>query len=121
MTLLKTLRARLTVWYVGALTLTLSAFAILLYASLSRTLYRHHDAELLDDSGRIARLLTNVPLSETSVARALTDLDTIPALLMVRDHRGDLIYRSPVLQVAEPSIGHHEALIHAAAAAPRDP
>ena len=41
------LRARLTVWYVSALTLTLSAFAMLLYVSLSRTLYEHHDHELL--------------------------------------------------------------------------
>ena len=41
------LRARLTFWYVSALTLTLSAFAILLYASLGRTLYQHHDHELL--------------------------------------------------------------------------
>lgn len=40
---------------------------------------------------------------------------------MVRNDRGDLIYRSPLLQVAEPSIGHHEALIHAAANGPRDP
>ena len=34
---------------------------------------------------------------------------------MLRDSRGELIYRSPVLQVLEPNIGRHEALIHAAA------
>lgn len=40
---------------------------------------------------------------------------------MVRDSQGNLIYRSPFLQVAEPTIGQHEALVHAAAHAPRDP
>ena len=40
---------------------------------------------------------------------------------MVRDGSGELIYRSPLLQVAEPSIGHHEALIHAAAKATTEP
>jgi signal transduction histidine kinase len=40
---------------------------------------------------------------------------------MVRDGSGELIYRSPLLHVAEPSIGHHEALIHAAAKATTAP
>lgn len=117
----ETLRARLTLWYVAALTLTLSAFAVLLFGALSRTLYQHHDQELLADGHRVARLLAGVPLSENAIAQALRDLDSVPPLLMVRNHAGDLIYRSPVLQVVEPSIGRHEALVHAAAHAPRDP
>ena len=121
MTAANTLRARLTFWYVGALLVALSAFAVLLYAWLGRTLYRHHDAELLATSGRIAQLLADVPLEESAVAAALRTIDPSPRLLMVRNDRGDLIYRSPLLQVAEPSIGHHEALIHAAANGPRDP
>lgn len=40
---------------------------------------------------------------------------------MVRDQTGRLLYRSPVLQVAEPTIGEHAALIHAVANASREP
>ena len=116
-----TLRARLTLWYVAALSLALSAFATLLYVWLGSTLYRHHDGELRTNSERIARLLASVPLSESAIATALKDIDAAPRLLMIRNGQGELIYRSPVLQVAEPTIGHHEALIHAAAHAPRDP
>ena len=117
----ETLRARLTLWYVAALSLALTAFAILLYAWLGSTLYRHHDGELRTNSDRIARLLVDVPLSEPAIATALKGIDAAPRLLMVRDGRGELIYRSPLLQVAEPTIGQHEALVHAAAHAPRDP
>ena len=45
--LIKTLRARLTVWYLLTLALTLGLFTVLLYLALSRTLHRHHDDELL--------------------------------------------------------------------------
>src|SRR5215212_2328271 len=111
------LRAKLTCWYVSALTLALSAFAALLYASLSRTLYQHHDHELLTDGERVARLLSATTLSEQAVATALRVAEGLPPFLMIRNGSGELIYRSPLLQVAEPSIGHHEALIHAAAKA----
>ena len=117
----ETLRARLTLWYVGALAVALTAFAVLLYAWLGSTLYRHHDAELRTNSDRIARLLTNVPLNESAIATALRGIDAAPRLLMVRNGNGELLYRSPLLQVAEPTIGQHEALVHAAAHAPRDP
>lgn len=118
---LDTLRARLTWWYVVALTLTLSAFAALLYAWLGRTLYRHHDSELLEDAGRIAILLRHTPLNDQAIEHEIATLDSAPRLLMVRNGEGELLYRSPLLRVAEPTIGHHEALIHAAAHAPRDP
>jgi signal transduction histidine kinase len=111
----------LTLWYVGALSIALAAFAILLYAWLSRTLYRHHDHELLASADRVGHLLQRVPLDEDSIARAIAVLDTPPRLLMVRGQAGELIYRSPVLQVAEPTIGQHEALIHAVATASRTP
>jgi signal transduction histidine kinase len=118
---LDTLRARLTWWYVIALTLTLSAFAALLYVWLGRTLYRHHDSELLEDAGRIAILLRQTPLDEQAIEHAIVTLDSAPRLLLVRNGDGELLYRSALLRVAEPTIGHHEALIHAAAHAPRDP
>ena len=84
-TVTNTLRARLTFWYVSALLIALSAFAILLYVRLGRTLYRHHDAELLTTSGRVAELLADVPLNETSLAAALRTIDPPPRLLMVRN------------------------------------
>ena len=116
-----TLRARLTLWYVAALSLALTAFALLLYVWLGSTLYRHHDSELRTNSERIARLLADVPLNEPAIASVLKRIDAPPRLLMIRNMQGELVYRSPVLQVAEPTIGHHEALVHAAAHAPRDP
>ena len=116
-----TLRARLTAWYVAAVSLTLTAFAILMYVWLSGTLSRHHDPELLATADRIARLLQGVQLDESHVAAAVTALEGRPRLLMVRDNSGDLIYRSPLLAVAEPTIGHHEALVHAAMMGPTAP
>ena len=108
-------------WYVAALGLTLSAFAMLLYLWLGHTLYQHHDHELLDDAERVSGVLAGVPLDEPSIDHALASLYGAPRLLMIRNSVGELVYRSPVLRVAEPTIGQHEALIHAAAHAPRDP
>ena len=107
-----TLRARLTAWYVAAVSLTLTAFALLMYVWLSGTLLRHHDPELLAAADRIARLLQGVPLDEAHVASAIGALEDAP-LLMIRDGSGGLIYRSPMLALAEPTIGQHEALVHA--------
>ena len=108
-----TLRARLTAWYVAAVALTLTTFALLMYVWLSGTLSRHHDPELLATADRVARLLQAVPLDEAHVASAIGSSDVAPRLLMVRDAAGELIYRSPMLALAEPTIGHHEALVHA--------
>lgn len=108
-----TLRARLTAWYVAAVTLTLTAFALLMYVWLSGTLSRHHDPELLATADRVARLLQDVPLDEAHIASAIGASEGAPRLLMVRDGAGELIYRSPRLALAEPTIGHHEALVHA--------
>ena len=117
-----TLRARLTFWYVSVLTLALAVFAALLYAWLGRTLYQHHDQELLADADRIAHALVRTPLNQDSIERALNRTEGgSQQLLLIRDHQGELVYRSPLLQVAEPTIGHHEALVHAAANAPQDP
>lgn len=116
-----TLRARLAVWYVLALTFTLTTFAALLYVWLAQTLYRHHDAELRADAVRLARLLGTVPVSQEPIAQALRDADSVPGMVMVRGEHGDLMYRSPLFQVAEPGIGRHEALVHAAMQAPSRP
>lgn len=117
----ETLRARLALWYVLALTLTLTAFAFLLYTWLSQTLHRHHDAELAAIAIRLSDTLSTVPVGQEPIADALRAIDSLPRMVMVRNRRGELIYRSPLLQVAEPTIGEHEALVHAAVHAPSDP
>lgn len=116
-----TLRARLTAWYVAAVALTLAAFAVLMYVWLSGTLSRHHDPELLATADRVARLLQDVPLDEAHVTSAIGTSDAAPRLLMIRDASGELIYRSPMLALAEPSVGQHEALVHAATMGPTTP
>ena len=116
-----TLRARLAVWYVLALTFTLSAFAVLLYIWLAQTLHRHHDAELRANAIRLARILSTVPVAQEPIAHALRLADSVPRMVMVRSGHGELIYRSPLFEVAEPTIGRHEALVHAAMQAPSEP
>jgi signal transduction histidine kinase len=112
---IKTFRGRLTLWYVAALASTLVLFAALLYAALSRALYRHHDAELASAASRLQRALEGVTLDEGSLGGALAALAADGALVMVRDRFGEVRYRSAVLQINEPNIGRHEALVHAAA------
>lgn len=104
-----------------ALTLTLSAFSILLYLWLAQTLYRHHDSELRTHALRLASILSAVHLDQDDIAQTLRGTDSVPRMIMVRGGHGELIYRSPLLQVTEPSIGRHEALIHIAALAPSSP
>ena len=116
-----TLRTRLALWYLVALTLTLTAFAFLLHAWLSQTLHRHHDAELEVNALRLSDVLSAVPVDQERVGQALRAIASVPPMLMVRNRQGELIYRSPLLQVAEPTIGQHEALVHAAVYAPSDP
>lgn len=117
----ESLRARLTFWYLSALAVALSTFALLLYGWLGQTLYRHHDADLEANAARITRALVGVATVEPAVAQALRTIDAVPRMTMVRGREGELIYRSPLLQVAEPTIGRHEALVHAAAHAPAAP
>jgi signal transduction histidine kinase len=112
---INTLRARLTLWYVAVLTCTLILFTALLYAALSRALYRHHDAELASAAEQLQATLVGIPLDESAVDGALATSRDGDSLVMVRDHLGELRYRSAVLQVSEPNIGRHEALVHAAA------
>ena len=112
---INTLRARLTLWYVAVLTCTLILFTALLYAALSRALYRHHDAELASAAGQLQATLAGIPLDEAAIDRALAASRDSDSFVMVRDQQGELRYRSAVLQVSEPNIGRHEALVHAAA------
>ena len=110
---MKTLRARLTVWYIAIVTGALVLFAALLYGWLARTLYAHHDHELLDDAARLAQVLdaTAEPLQ---LLASLDSSQRVGPLLMVRDSSGSTVFRSARLASSEPDIGEHTALQHAA-------
>ena len=108
------LRGRLITWHLGILALSLVLFSVLLHQSLSRSLYRHHDAELATEADRLARALAGTDFSQGAAAPALDSPQVVEQLVIVRNPQGDMLYRSPLLQVSEPNIGQHEALVHAA-------
>ena len=112
---INTFRGRLTLWYVAGLTCTLVLFTVLLYAALSGALYRHHDAELASAAARLQGALQGVSLEAGALGRVLAASGADGALVMVRDRLGEMRYHSAVLQISEPNIGRHEALVHAAA------
>ncbi len=112
--MIKTLRARLTLLHVGVLALTLALFAVLAYQVLSRTLYRHHDAELARQAQDLVLALGGTPLTEANIRQALGQSSVGSRFVMVRDTAGTLIYRDQVLEPAEPSLGEHTVLVHAA-------
>jgi len=103
------------------LALTLGLFTALLFVALSRTLYRHHDDELFEQATSLAEVLAGGPLNDAHIAGVLSGSRAASRFVMLRDGRGELRYRSPVLEFAEPNIGRHEALIHAAAHGAREP
>ena len=119
--LIRTLRARLTVLHLGTLTLTLSLFALLSYQVLSRTLYRHHDDELAHQAADLIQVLSDSPLTEASIERAFVGSQVGSRLVMVRNNKGELLFRDPILQSTEPTLGQHSALVHAAAAGSKTP
>ncbi len=114
--LIKTLRGRLIFLQLSTLTLTVGLFAVLSYQLLSRNLYRHHDEELARQANDVVEALADQPLTDASIRHVLTDSSVRSRLLMIRDGRGELRYREPLLDSTEPNLGRHEALVHAAAA-----
>lgn len=113
MPVLSSLRARLTAWYVAVLAVALLMFAMLLYGSLSRQLYAHHDEELAAEAAQITTFLAGVPSAERMVA-ALDSAWGGESLLLVLDASGGLVYRSSALRGGEPALASHEVLVHAA-------
>lgn len=114
-TRIRTLRARLTLWYLAILTLTLALFAGLLYLFLAQSLYRHHDEELAEEARGLAELLRGAQPNQPAVVTRLDRQNVTAQFVMVRDLRGEMLYGSPSLEAIEPGIGRHEALVHAAA------
>lgn len=111
--MLSSLRARLTAWYVAVLAAALVMFAALLYGSLSRQLYAHHDEELTAEGAHIASLLSDTS-SPAQLARVLDSVRGGESLVLVMNASGELVYRSAALRAGEPALGRHEVLIHAA-------
>ena len=107
------LRARLTVWYLLMLGLALAVFAGLLYLSLSRNLYRHHDGELAAEAQRLTTALHGSVLSVDTAADSIDRARPLTQIVMLRNGQGDLVFRSVLLRASEPNIGQHEALVHA--------
>jgi signal transduction histidine kinase len=113
--LIRTLRARLTVLHLATLTLTLALFAVLAYIVLARTLAHHHDDELRRQAEDLVQALGNAPFTAANIQRASVQSGVGSRFVMLRNRRGGLIYRDAILAAAEPTLGQHQALVHAAA------
>lgn len=118
---ISSLRGRLIAWHLGILAAGLILFAVLLHQSLSQSLYRHHDAELAVEANRLAQLLVGVDFGQTAGVPPLVPSQVSEQFLMVRSPQGELLYRSSLLEISEPNIGQHEALVHAATVGLRTP
>jgi two-component system OmpR family sensor kinase len=115
-----TLKARLTLWNLAVLATALTLFAVLLYAWLARTMYGHHDDDLTEDAQRVVHALeaSDAPLEALSAQeRSRMGL----TFLMVRNARGEIVFRTSRLAATEPDIGEHSVLVHAAMQGATDP
>jgi signal transduction histidine kinase len=119
--LIRTLRGQLTLWHLIILSVTLTVFAALCYVVLSRNLYRHHDDELARQANDLIQALSTVPLTEADIRQAILGTPVGSRFVMIRNNRGELVYRDPVLALSEPNIGEQEALVHAASIGPASP
>lgn len=111
---MRTLRARLTWWNLLIVTVALTVFAVLLYVWLARTMYQHHDADLAADRETLAGLLAGTS-DLVAALRALDAVDTRGPILVLRDGRGVVTYRSPHFEKSDFTAGAHQALAHARA------
>ena len=111
--MIRTLKARTTLWNVLVIASALSLFAVLLYAWLARTLYGHHDGDLREEAKRV---LASVSSTADPIAalQALDKEGAVAPYLMIRDTHGNVVFRSERLAKVEPDIGAHEVLAHAA-------
>ena len=117
---IRSLRGRLIAWHLGILAISLVLFSVLLHQSLSRSLYRHHDDELATEATRLSRALADMDFSgDTALALAASQISE--EFAMIRNLQGALLYRSLFLEVSEPNIGQHEALVHAATVGAMEP
>lgn len=109
----RTLKARLTLWNLWILASALTLFAVLLYAWLSTTMYGHHDDDLAEDARRVVEIVAASDAPVDALVRLEESGMGLP-LLIVRNNRGEMIFRSSRLASTEPDIGEHSVLAHAA-------
>ena len=119
--MIDTLRARLSLWHLGMLGITLTGFALLLYAVLANSLHHHHDDELREQADAVTAFLRGREVSDASVLDALAAARVSSRFVMIRGHEGELHFREPALQSTEPNIGRHAVLTHAAMNRPSAP
>jgi heavy metal sensor kinase len=84
---LRTIRARLTLWYLAILAVTLVAFSAFLYVSLTHVLRATHEQDLLLESAEVA-----ADLEQSKAPGRLTDLPSVPqsdAAVSVFDASGE--------------------------------
>ena len=111
---MRTLRARLTWWNLLIVTVALTVFAVLLYVWLARTMYQHHDADLAADRETLAGLLAGTT-DPVAALRAIDAVETRGPILVLRDGRGTVTYRSPHFERSDLTAGAQQALAHARA------
>lgn len=109
-----TLRSRLAAWHLAILTVTLGVFAASCYVILTQSLYQHHDEELEQQAREVIEVLAATALNQSAIEQALGGAPTSSRFVMIRDERGDLVYRDASLASSEPNIGRESALVHAA-------
>jgi signal transduction histidine kinase len=111
--MIKTLKARTTLWNVLVIASALSLFAVLLYVWLAQTLYGHHDGDIREEARRVLARVSSTA-DPIAALQALDKEGAVAPYLMVRDTHGNVVFRSERLAKAEPDIGAHEVLTHAA-------
>lgn len=109
----RALRTRIAFWNLLIVASALSLFAVLLYTWVARTLYRHHDDDLAEETRRVLDTLNSSPSPLTTLAELDAAAATRP-LLLVRNSSGHIAFRSSRLAEIEPDIGAHSVLTHAA-------
>jgi heavy metal sensor kinase len=96
---LKSVRARLTFWYLLTLGSSLAGFAIFVYLVRAHALYQELDADLDVRSHQLASDL-RVPLLALDLRETLsTDARALNVALLIREVPGSVIFRSPSFPV----------------------
>jgi two-component system OmpR family sensor kinase len=97
--MLDTVRARLTLWYVGVLALVLVAFSMGVYALLARSLYTHLNEELLatvEATGTfISREMAEGESEDRALSNALDELIAPRQAAAIFDAQGRLLAEQP--------------------------
>jgi len=112
---IKTLRARLTLWYLAILALSVVLFAAFLYLSLNRDLYRLHDGELREEAARLVHALTGVALTDASIRPSVHDSLRSVQFLVIQNVHGEVLFRVPQPQMGESDIVNRIPLVRGSA------